>query len=86
MSIEEKSPLDFWDQDSITPIAVLGGLLNEIRQANQIIAGFSELLLDADLRSEQRSHVEVILEKSKYLDSILDAGYEYGRKAADSES
>jgi hypothetical protein len=86
MSREEKFPLNFWDRDGIAPIAVLGGLLNEVRQANQIITGFSELLLKSDLSNEQRSHIEIILEKSKYLESILDAGYEYGRKVVDNES
>jgi signal transduction histidine kinase len=86
MSSKEKFPLDFWNRADITPLEVLGDILNEIRQPTKIIKGFAEVLLKADLPDEQRAHIEIILERAKYLETILDSGLEYGRRIVDSKS
>jgi hypothetical protein len=83
MSVIENFPLDFWDQKKVNSLDVLGDVLNEIRQQTQIIIGYSELLMEADLPDEHQSNVKSILKKTRFIESILDAGREYYRKTVD---
>lgn len=84
-TIMKKFPRDFWNRDDVLPIEVLGDLLNEIRQQTQLIVGFSEILLEADLEDAQRTDIKTIFEGAKYLETILDAGREYYVKAVDTK-
>jgi signal transduction histidine kinase len=86
MSSKKEFPRNFWDRDDVTPMKVLGDILNEVRQPTKLIIGYSELLSESDLSDEQRTYIETILERAQYLETILDAGIEYGKRTVNLKS
>lgn len=77
MPLDESFSLSVWERDDITSKHMLEEMCHEIQLAVNLLRGHGELLQQSELSDEQRIDVETILNKTQYLDRIVEAARRY---------